>query len=457
MTLSAVRWISLSLVLCFALAQGVSAHLGSPWHGDGRSVALGFNTLYLEVPEGQTTATFQVTYPTQENTFDYRIGDTSTIIVFANDELEAQGFITEQSAVLAVDNGAYDPNFPNSYQFTIEKSGYYHVLFGPGPNTSILVLQSSRTVDVQPVSEGAVAREFLAPATSGDFHIIKHPTEGLARFAGWYSVFYAEFTDIYREEGLPIASDMDLVGERAKGFAAALVERGYPQFQSYEASDEIATSPFLSHVNGLKAEAFDTAFLMPGDYSFSYRPRDIPSTIIQTTEIVLRVFPDSTFDDGYGTEENVIAQGSYLADSDEYVLDFTIEEAGYYHLAYGVGEGGFLFQMTPDDSIPTNITAGSSADGGEVRSHTKLTGVNSVIVSEQPITAGEWSVYFPCKVVRQKDHGAPALSSVLVPFALETRLAVARLGSAAMYSATVRQLRSEIEMQKLQIEALEGR
>lgn len=336
-------FVTIAMFFFVSFANTATAHLGSPWHGDGKSVALGFNTLFLEVPEGDEAATFKVIYPTQENTFDYRIGDTSTVIVFSNEELKKTGLITEDSAVLAVDNGAYDPNFPNSYEFSISESGSYHVLFGPGPNTSILVLESSRTVGVVPVSDGAIAHDFLAPNTSGDFQIIKHPVDGLQQFAGWYSVFYEEFTDVYREAGLPIASDMDLIGERAMGFANAIAERGYPQFNEFKGADTIATSPFLAHVNGLKAEAFDTAFVTAGEYSFTYRPRDIASTIMQTAEVTLRIFPDETFEKGYGTEENVIAKASYLADSEEYVLDFKVEEAGYYHLAYGVGEGGFIF------------------------------------------------------------------------------------------------------------------
>lgn len=440
------------LVACLLIfASSASAHLGSPWHGPPLAAALGLNTIHLEMPPGADSATFRVRYPIQENTFDYRVGNTSSVIVFSNEELVRRGFITEQSAVLAVQNGTYDPSSPNNYEFTINKSGYYHVLFGPGPNTSILVIQSARTVDVVPVSEGAKVGQFLAPATSGDFHIIKHPTKGLEQFAGWYSVFYKEFTEVYKAAGIPTAEEMDLVGERAKGFAAALVERGYPQFASYVPGEGVATSPFLGHVNGLNAEAFDTALLTPGEYTFTYRPNDISSTIMLTNEIVLEVFPDDAFDDQYGTEQEILAKRSFVSNRNEYSLTFKIEKTGYYHLGYGVGEGGFLFQMTTDAAIPTRITALT----GEVRSHTKLTGVNSMIIAEKPFVGGEWSVFFPCKVVRAKKHGAPKLAGVSVPFTQETRLAVARLGSAAMMRVTTDFLKAEIERQRMQLRALE--
>jgi hypothetical protein len=427
-----------------------AAHLGSPWHATGIASALGFNTVRLEVPQGAASAKFRVRYPTQENTLDYRVGNTSSVIVFSNDELVRRGFITEESAVLAVQNGPYDPNNPSEYDFTITKSGYYHVLFGPGPNTSILVIQTARTVDVLPVSDGAKVGQFLAPATSGDFHIIKHPTKGLQEFAGWYSVFFKEFTDIYKAAGLPTAEEMDLVGERALGFASALVQRGYPQFASYKPGDGVASSPFLGHVNGLNAEAFDTAFLMPGEYKFTYKPASIPSTIMQTNEIVLRVFSDETFAKQYGTEQDTLFKEAFVSNKSEYSLNFKVGKAGYYHLGYGVGEGGFLFQMTPDSNIPTAI----STTTGEVRSHTKLTGVNSMIVAEKPIGSGEWVVFFPCKVVRSKNHGAPNLANVSVPFTQETRLAVARFGSAAMMRVTTDFLKAEISRQRMQLRAL---
>lgn len=443
---------ALTAALFFSFIGTVSAHLGSPWHGTGTSVALGFNTIYLEVPEGEEQATFKVKYPIQENTFDYRVGNTTSLVVFSNDELSTQGFITEESAVLAVDNGPYDPNQPSTYEFSIEKSGFYHVLFGPGPNTSILVLQSSRTIDVQPTSPGARTGEWLAPATSGDFHIIKHPTKGLGEFAGWYSVFYDEFTEVYKENNLPIASEMDLIGERADGFAAALAERGYPQFSDFSGASQIATSPFLGNVNGLKSAAFDTAFLNPGQYTFSYRPNDIKSTIVQTNEISLEVFADSAFEKQYGLDKDIIASQSFIANRDEYSLEFEITAPGFYHLSYSVGEGGFLFQMVEDESLPTSL---SSASGGLVPL-TRMTGVNSVIVSEKPFEEGAWSVFFPCKVVRAKEHGAPSLNGISVPFTRDTRLEVARFGSAVMLPLTSEFYRNEIERQRLKLQLIQN-
>ncbi|UGY10190.1 hypothetical protein [Phyllobacterium pellucidum] len=444
-----MKWLSF-IFLIILFPTEAFAHLGSPWHSNGIGAALGFNTTYLEVPVGAESAKFRVIYPTQENTYDYRVGNTTSVIVFSNEELEKRGFITEESAVLAVENGPYDPRNPGSYEFSIKKSGYYHILFGPGPNTSILVIQSARTVNVEPVSEGAKVGQWLAPATSGDFHIVKHPTLGLKQFAGWYSVFYKEFTDVYRAAKLPTADDMDLVGPRAKAFADALVARGYPQFASYVPGDGIATSPFLGNINGLNAQAFDTAFLMPGNYSFKYKPMAVKSTIIQTNEIVLEVFPDETFAKQYGLDKDVMAKQSFVANKDEYELNFKVEKAGYYHLGYGVGEGGFLFQMTPDEAIPTNITT----KDGDVRSYTRLTGIDSMIVSERPFQGGEWSVFFPCKLVRTKNHGAPFLAGVSVPFTMETRLAVARFGSAAMLKLETDSLKAQIEEQRLQLKSL---
>jgi hypothetical protein len=429
------------------LAEFAYGHAGSPWHGTGGSVALGLNSVYLQIPDNQPSAKFTIKYPIQENTFDYRVGDTSSVVIFSNEELQKQGFITEKSAVLAVDNGPYNPNQPSEYEFTITKSGYYHLLFGPGPNTSLLVVQTARTFDVVAKSDGAKVGQYLSPTTSGDFHIVKHPTLGLTKFAGWYSVFYKEYTDAYRKAGLPVATDMDLVGDRGTRFAAALAERGYPQFATYKAGQSVTSSPFLARVNGLSSEAFDTAHLTPGEYIFRYSPAKITSSIIQTNEISLGVFPDQAFKKEYGIDQDMIVRKTFIANQDKYELRFKVEQDGFYHLTYAAGEGGFIFSMVPDESIPTEIEAVS----GTVISHTRLTGVNSTIISSRPLVPGEWSVFFPCKVVQAKTHGAEFLSKVTVPFRQETRLAVARFGSAIMLPLTSESLRIQIENQRKQI------
>lgn len=405
--------------------------------------AVGMNTIRLDLPPGQQSAKFRLLYPTQPNKLDYTVGDASTVAVVGDEDLRRDGIITSENAVLALQSDSYDPAHPVAAEFEIKKSGYYHVLFGPGKNTSILVLEPALTVKVEPVTPGARVGDFIAPATAGDFHLVKHPALGMRQFAGWFAVFFDEYRAKYEQLGLATAHSLSLEGKRAVRFARAISKMGYPGFDGVTASMPKATGPFLGHVNGLAVEAVDSAYLVPGEYEFVYRPRSVASSIVRTNEIVLRLYKDSALDDGFGTEAEVMARVAVPASNGEFRLPFKVTEPAYYHLSYGPGEGGLIFHLVPDEEIPTQIVVKK----GEVRNHARLTGINSVIIGPRPLDlGGMWEVFFPCKVVRERADPLKLYRNVQIPLTTDVALSVARLGAAIMHPIMIERMKDELAL-----------
>lgn len=407
-----MAWIALgSGLMVVGLAFEGKSHKGSPWHDQGPTLAIGLNSVLLEPSAPGVSTTFTVEYPTQSLTYGFVLGDQHTIIVFPDSALADDGLFTDDEAIV-VEQGGVPYGDPLEATFSITESAYFHVLFGPGPENSILVIEgpAGGTVDVTSSNGGSVT--FAVSATSGDVHIVSDGSPGLTSFVGWIGVMFPAARSVY--EGLGIASGAlpPLDSTRAEALAGELVALGQISPGSIPSPFPSGTFsvPFLATQQGLGTLAFMTAHLEPGVYEFSYDRSTGASLGIDATDgIAIRVTKDSVYDDLYGDETEVLASAEFPSSEAAPSLQFEVTEADYYHLMYGPSGTGFVMHLDPDDLIPVSLSTLSGGPASDIR---PLGGVNTVLKE----SGCPDQVYFPCKLVDQDDfHSLGIMSVVNIP------------------------------------------
>ena len=418
--------ITVSIILLISTVNA-HAHKGSPWHGTPTAAALGLNTVYLEpVAEGVPT-TFTVQYPVQENVKALMVGYELVAMVFPDSALD-DGFF-EADEVEAIQEGeVYKPSTPLTLVFTVDTAGYYHVVFGPGTSTSILVLQPPTNGTISVVGDEGGTVTFVVPDTAGDVHIIEDPQLGFGSFVAWIGVMFSQARSDYESLGIASNALPPLDSTRALSLIQKLVKFGYidqtavpnpyPPGQVY--------APFLANLNRMGTLAFMTAYLTPGTYSFSYSPAASGLVVYETSSVVLQVTSDTAYDNGFGTETEILARAEYAAAGPTPTLVFEVSTAGYYHLMYGPGDGGFILHLDPDDLLPVSLVP---MGPGQITYARKLGGINTVLWELPSPIESRRQVYFPCKLVDEAEFASLGImSNLTVPLDVSVAQEVELLG-----------------------------
>lgn len=383
-------------IILVAGATSVQAHKGSPWHDTGTAVALGFNSVYLKPIEEGVKTTFTFKYPSNRNTLEFVVGDAYTAMVFPDQALK-DGIFTEEEVLVIKTGEIYDISEPLIIQFSIIRAGFYHLLFGPGPGTSILVLEPGPEGSISVEAEPGGSVEYLVRGTAGDAHIIKDPKLGMKKFVGWVGVMFDQARAAYEAKGVARGALPPLNSARASKIAMKLSEFGYFDAEARLAAvpEGRINAPFLGNINGMGVLAFTTAHLKPGRYTFAYDRRGSKFVIDQSPTIILQIAKDEALDDGIGTEDEILYR--VVSSEAKPALDFEVSEEGYYHLMFGPGDGGFIMHLGPDIGLPVSITA---KDKGAVSNVVKLAGINTVL--ENAASKRFMEVFFPCKLTDDK-------------------------------------------------------
>lgn len=423
------------------------AHKGNPWHGNGGASALGFNTVYLQpTAEGEVTQ-FVMRYPIQPNKLEYVMGNSSAALVIPDAALN-DGVFTEEEVLAVSEQNSYDTNHPIELKFNISKSGYYHVLFGPGDGTSILVLEPNRTFEVTPTTGGTVA--YVAPTTSGDMHIVKDASAGISKFAGWVGLLFDDVKADYQAKGIITQHAPPFDGETTSKIVLELSRLGQ---LTPEANASLGPGtydiPFLGNVNGLGSAAVGAAFLTPGNYEFSVDLSKSPN-ISTVNGLSLSVSEPSALDDGFGSKSEIIAHSVTQLDSEVGTLAFKVDRSGYYRLAYGPPPGGFLMTVQPRTS--SVVTVKPVGKIGSVNDLVPLANMDAIL--EGKIAAeldDNETIFYPAQIYDPDAVSSRNLiSSAVVPLNRNAAIQVMRSSAAYIQPGVINLLKAQRDNLMLQ-------